>query len=231
MPCQVLLCSRMNQLFMNTYLLFYGFFPHTGHYGARRSVPCAIWGVRLSCVFCVEWCVHVSPKLPAYPSPTPRSGNHWLASYLSDSSSVLWVSSFAPFFFFLYSTYKRCQIVIAFELLHSVWQSLDSTTWLQVAWLHAFYSWATSAAHAHHLLPPVPSADGHLGCCHVLALANCVAVVTGVHASFQSMVFSRYMSKTGTAGLYGSSSFSFLRNPTLFSVMIVPIYIPTNSFF
>ena len=34
----------------------------------------------------------------------------------------------------------------------------------------------------------------------------------GVHVSFQTMFFSGYMPRSGIAGSYGSSSFSFLRN-------------------
>ena len=53
------------------------------------------------------------------------------------------------------------------------------------------------------------SVDGHLGYFHVLAIVNCAAVNIRVHASFQIMVFSIYMPRTGIAGLYGSSIFSF----------------------
>ena len=49
------------------------------------------------------------------------------------------------------------------------------------------------------------SADEHLGCFHVLATANSAAVSTGVHVSFWTMVFSRYMPRSGIAGSYGSS--------------------------
>ena len=56
------------------------------------------------------------------------------------------------------------------------------------------------------------SADGHLGCFHVLVTVNSAAINTGVHVSFQIMVFPRYMLKSGTAGSYGYSIFSFLRN-------------------
>ena len=40
-----------------------------------------------------------------------------------------------------------------------------------------------------------PSVDGHLGCFHVLAVVDSAAVNSEVHASFLSMVFSRFMAK------------------------------------
>ena len=51
------------------------------------------------------------------------------------------------------------------------------------------------------------SVNGHLGCFHVLAIVNSAAMNIGVHVSFQIMVFSRYMPRSGIAGSYGSSFF------------------------
>ena len=43
------------------------------------------------------------------------------------------------------------------------------------------------------------SADGHLGCFHVLAIVNSAAVNTGVHISFWIVVLSGYIPRSGTA--------------------------------
>ena len=56
------------------------------------------------------------------------------------------------------------------------------------------------------------SVDGHLGCFHVLVIVKSAVMKIGVHVSFQSMVFSAYMPRSGIAGSYDSSIFSFLRN-------------------
>ena len=61
------------------------------------------------------------------------------------------------------------------------------------------------------------SVDGHLDCLHALAVLLCGDLATvnsaamniGVHVSFWIMVFSGYMPRSGIAGSYGSSIFSF----------------------
>ena len=56
------------------------------------------------------------------------------------------------------------------------------------------------------------SADGHLGCFHVLAMINSAAMNIGVHVSLSDLVSLVCMPRSGIAGSYGSSSSSFLRD-------------------
>ena len=49
--CQLLLYSKLNQLYLYIYPLFFGFPSHLSHYRALSRVPCAIQYVLISCLF------------------------------------------------------------------------------------------------------------------------------------------------------------------------------------
>ena len=51
-----------------------------------------------------------------------------------------------------------------------------------------------------HIFFTHSSVEGCLGCVHVLAIVNSAAVNTGVHVSFQILVFSSYMPRSEIVG-------------------------------
>ena len=53
------------------------------------------------------------------------------------------------------------------------------------------------------------SADGHLGCFHVLAIINSAAMNIGVYVSLSDLVSLVCMPRSGISGSYGSSTSSF----------------------
>ena len=59
--------SEVSQLHIHIYpLLFFGFFPHIGHYRAFSRVPCARQQFLFSFLFYLGQCVYVNPNLLVY---------------------------------------------------------------------------------------------------------------------------------------------------------------------
>ena len=69
-----------------------------------------------------------------------------------------------------------------------------------------------SIVYMYHSFLIYSSADGRLGCFHVLAIIKGAAMNIGVHMSLSDLLSSVCMPRSGIAGSYGSSISSFLRN-------------------
>ena len=74
------------------------------------------------------------------------------------------------------------------------------------------YSISYCIQHIHHIFFIHSSVDGHLGDLLILTSINNAAVNTGIHVSVQNTVFIFFgcIRRSGIAGSYGSSSFSFM---------------------
>ena len=71
MICQVQAYSKVIQLYIQIYLLFFQLFSHLGYYRVLSKVPCSILQVLVDYLFYRQQCVHVNPKLSIYLSPQP----------------------------------------------------------------------------------------------------------------------------------------------------------------
>ena len=75
--------------------------------------------------------------------------------------------------------------------------------------ISSFYVSNIPLCSMHHTSFTHSSADGRIGRFHVLAVVNSAAVNSRLRASFQTIIFSGYMPRSGFAGLHGNSIFSF----------------------
>ena len=73
------------------------------------------------------------------------------------------------------------------------------------------------------------SVNRYLGCFRVLAIVNSAAVNVGVRASFQIRVLSGYVHRSGIAGSYDNSIFSFSPTNSYLQPGLKPLSSPWNS--
>ena len=95
-------------------------------------------------------------------------------------------------------------LFFSLDLFYSVWQTLDSSTSLQMTQFCCFLCLSNFPLHMYHILFICSSIDEQVGCSHVLAIVNSAALIFGVQVSFWIMIFSGCIPNSGITGLCGS---------------------------
>ena len=115
MLCQFLLGSKVNQLHIYIYSLFFRFPSHLGRHRTMSRVPCAKQQVLIIYLFYTQQCMYVNPDLPSHPPPLSLLGNCGFVLYTCVLISALPISSHCTNF--LDSTYKRYYLIFVFLFL------------------------------------------------------------------------------------------------------------------
>ena len=139
----------------------------------------------------------VNPKFLNYPFPFPF-GNHKLVLYVYESVSVLQVSSQIPHI----SDIVQYLTLTCFTQHDNLYIHPCCCEW------HYFILFMTQEYSIVYLLNPF-ICQQTLGCFLILAVVNSAAVNIGVYVSFQVRAFSGHVPRSGIAGSYGNSIFSF----------------------
>ena len=113
------------------------------------------------------------------------------------------------------------------------WFKISSSIHVISNYIISFFLWLTSIPLCVYTTSSLSIiCCEHLGCFHVLAIVNSAAMNIGVHVYFWTIVLSGYMPRNGIVGMLDCMSTlysAFWRNFILFSIVAVPIYIPTSS--
>ena len=131
--------SKVNQLYIYIYPLFFGFLSHLGHHRALSRVPCAIPSHYLPILYIasiVYICQSPSPSSshPSLPPWYPYVCSLCLCLYFCFANKTIYTISFR---FHIYAlVYDICFSLS--DLLHSVWQSLGPSMSLQMIQFQSF---------------------------------------------------------------------------------------------
>ena len=105
----------------------------------------------------------------------------------------IYVVSFTIIFLFLsyFTQHNNLEVHLYFCKWHSF---LRFYGWVIIHYIYIYIYIYTRACththtHTHHIFFIWSSADGHLGCFHVLAIVNSAAMNTGLHVSFSNYSF------------------------------------------
>ena len=203
-----------------------GFPSHLGPHRALSRVPCALQFIPFSGLF-IHSGVHMSAPVSQFiPSPSPL-GNWKLVFYTYDY--FCFANKFVCIIF-QDSRYKWHYMIFVFLFLTSLCMTLCRSIHVVANGINPFLFVAESCStvYMYHIFIH-SSVHGHLGCFYVLAIVNSAIMNTGVFASFQIMVFSRYSPGVGLLGHMVALFLFFKGTSMLFSIVVVTIHIPTSS--
>ena len=164
------------------------------------------------CFICSS--MYTSIPIPQFISPTPSL----LETISLFSTTVTYICSANKFIctIVLDSTYKWSDIDSTYMIFVFLWLASLSTIVsrsirVTVNGIISLFLMADqySTEYVYCVFFTRPSISGHSGCFCVLAVVCNAAVNTGVHVSFQIVVVSRYLPRSGIVGSYGSPTFSF----------------------
>jgi hypothetical protein len=115
---------------------------------------------------------------------------------------------------------KTCDLCLSEPgLLHLTWRPPTASIDLQTTWFHSSLwlnknIYKKNYKNIYHIFLIHSSVIGHLGCFHSLVIVNSAAINIGVPVSllYPDLHSFIYIPRSGIAGSYVSSIFSFLRN-------------------
>ena len=140
--CQFLLHSKVNQLYVYTYLLFLGFPSHLGIHRGQSSLCYTVDSDQLSVVYNTQQCICVNPNLPIHPNLLSP-----LVSISLFSTYLCLYFCFVNKFIYYFSRFYICLIlyryytvfVFLFLTYFTLYDSLGPSTSLPMEEFYSFF--------------------------------------------------------------------------------------------